>query len=186
MIEVDRHSSFKKLIRVTAYVIRFVNNCRYAEKTRGSLESHEINAATKQLIRDVQSQQYPEIKQYLCQGGHRPNLVRQLDLFLDDNKLIRCRGRLLNAPLLDCTKFPYLLPANDTLTNLIVMDAHVTHLHSGVEGTVTILRHKFWIPSIRQCVRKVIHACVTCREVTSRPYRIPDRIPDPLRCQPTA
>ncbi|XP_053402251.1 uncharacterized protein LOC128557826 [Mercenaria mercenaria] len=58
------------------------------------------------------------------------------------------------------------------------MDAHITQLHSGTESTVTFIRQKFWNPSIRQHVRKIIHSCVTCRKVTSRPYRVPD--PPPL------
>ncbi|XP_053403036.1 uncharacterized protein LOC123546131 [Mercenaria mercenaria] len=182
IIDIQRFSSYRKLLRVTAYVIRFVNNCRNVKKSRGPLESHEINTAARQLIKHVQDIHFHDVKQYLSQKEKRcttiPNLVRQLDLFLDEDNLIRCGGRISNAPLLDSTKFPYLLPSRNNFTDLIVMDAHITQLHSGTESTVTFIRQKFWIPSIRQHVRKIIRSCVTCRKVTSSPYRVPD--PPPL------
>lgn len=75
-------------------------------------------------------------------------------------------------------KFPYLLPPKDRLTTLIIQEAHITHLHSGLESIVTYLRQKFWIPSIRQRVRSTIHKCTVCRKVSGQPYRAPD--PPPL------
>ncbi|XP_053406522.1 uncharacterized protein LOC128559275 [Mercenaria mercenaria] len=182
VIDINRFDTYRKLIRVTAYVLRFVNNCRNIEKVYGPLESHEINAAAKHLIKYVQSRHFPDVIEYIYQNRNiqlkRPNLVRQLDLFLDDDKLIRCGGRLSNAPLLHSTRFPYLLPSKDNLTKLIILDAHVTHMHSGTESTVTYLRQIFWIPSIRQRVQKIVRSCVTCRKVTGRAYRVPD--PPPL------
>jgi len=35
-----------------------------------------------------------------------PSLVKQLRLFLDDSKLIRCGDRIHNAPTTDAAKFP--------------------------------------------------------------------------------
>ncbi|XP_053372928.1 uncharacterized protein LOC128546437 [Mercenaria mercenaria] len=135
IIDIQRFSSYRKLLRVTAYVIRFVNNCRNVKKSRGPLESHEINTEARQLIKHVQDIHFHDVKQYLSQKEKRcttiPNLVRQLDLFLDEDNLIRCGGRISNAPLLDSTKFPYLLPSRNNFTDLIIMDAHITQLHSG-------------------------------------------------------
>lgn len=68
------------------------------------------------------------------------NLVRQLDIYMDEKNLMRCRGRIHNAPLDVDAKFPYLLPPKDRLTVLIIEHAHVTHLHSGLESTVAFFR----------------------------------------------
>ena len=41
----------------------------------------------------------------------RNTLVRQLQLFLDDDGFIRYCGRIHNGPLTELARFPYLLPA---------------------------------------------------------------------------
>ena len=105
-------------------------------------------------------------------------LVRQLRLYLNGNGVVRCGGRIHNAPLDYATKFPYLLPKKHELTKLIVFDAHENQLHSGVNSTITQLRQKFWIPAIRQCVRSLLLTCVKCNRVIGRLYGTPD--PPPL------
>ena len=58
--------------------------------------------------------------------------MRQLRLYLHDNAVLRCRGRLESAPLDDQSKFPVLLPRNEHFTSLVALAAHVQVLHSGV------------------------------------------------------
>ena len=58
------------------------------------------------------------------------------------------------------------------------MDTHKKLHHGGVSITVTALRQTYWIPSIRQCVRKVLRRCVRCNWLMGKPYRAPD--PPPL------
>ena len=74
--------------------------------------------------------------------------------------------------------FPHLLPPKDRLTTPIIQEAHATHLHSGLESTVTYLRQKLWIPRIRQRVKSAIHKCTFCCKVLGQPYRAP--APPPL------
>lgn len=182
IVNLDRYSSYHKLIRVYAYVLRFINNCLSSQKTSGSLTAKELNTATINIIRHVQHKEFPEVIRYLTlqekHSGSKPTIVRQLDLYLDTDKVLRCGGRLSNAPLNDYARFPYLLPSKSRLTDLIIKNAHAAQLHAGKENIVTYLRQKFWIPNIRQRVRHVIRTCVTCRKVSSKPYKIPD--PPPL------
>ncbi|VDH93045.1 Hypothetical predicted protein [Mytilus galloprovincialis] len=58
------------------------------------------------------------------------------------------------------------------------MDAHINHLHEGVNSTVTHLRQVYWIPRIRQRVKVILRKCVNCRKVTGHAYQQPD--PPPL------
>ena len=51
-------------------------------------------------------------------------------------------------------------------------------MHSGVLVIVTQIRQTYWIPAIRQVVKKILHRCVTCRKVNGKPYSIRD--PPPL------
>ena len=92
-----------------------------------------------------------------------------------------------NAPLDKFAKFPLLLPAKDKLTELIITDAHVTHLHSRLSSTVTLRCQTYWIPTLRQVVKSILHKCVSCKKVTGRPYSAPDPPPlpkDRLREEP--
>ena len=107
------------------------------------------------------------------------SLRLQLNLFLDENGLWRCGGRLANANLPYSTKYPLLLPRNHPLTPLIVNDAHRRVLHNGVCETLTEVRRKFWIVKGRSLVRGIIHRCVTCRRFEGSPFPTPPPPPIP-------
>ena len=108
---------------------------------------------------------YPtELANLLANTSSRLPLVRQLRLFLVKD-IIRFCGRIHNAPLHESAKFPILLPQNHHLTKLIVRDAHERTLHSGLNSTLTHLRQRYWIPTGRQYVKKIIRHCVTCRTI---------------------
>ena len=92
--------------------------------------------------------------------------------------MIRCGGRIHNAPTSDLAKFPYLLPSRHPLTTLIIMVTHQKLHHAGASNTVTALHQVYWIPAIRQKVRKLLHQCVICNKLSGKPYRAPD--PPPL------
>ena len=110
--------------------------------------------------------------------------MRQLQLYMDENSVMKCRGRMKNAPMQESAKYPILLPPNELLTTLIVKEAHEQLLHSGVNSTITHVRQTIWIPSIRQFVETLIRKCVTCRKVNGPSYQAPDPSPLPkLRVQ---
>ncbi|XP_063442079.1 uncharacterized protein LOC134722391 [Mytilus trossulus] len=58
------------------------------------------------------------------------------------------------------------------------MDAHISHLHSELSSSVTLIRQTYWIPTIRQVANSILRKCVTCKKVKGRPYTAPD--PPPL------
>ena len=97
-------------------------------------------------------------------------LVRQLLLFLDDNAVLRHRGRLESAPLDDHSEFPSLLPRNEHFTKLVVLAAHVQLRDSGVRETLAQLRQKYQVPRERQ-VRSLVRKCVTCRKTDGNTFR---------------
>ena len=183
IINLSRYSTLTKLLRVTGYVLRFINNLRDSTaKQTGTLSVTELNTAQFRWIFDCQQQQFPteiqHLKLNLCNKKYPP-LVRQLQLFLDDKGYLRCGGRIHNASVHNTTKLPYLLPSQHTLTTLIILVAHITQLHGGVIRTVTALRDKFWIMSAQRYVRSFIRTCITCRKVCGKPYSQPDHSPLP-------
>ena len=110
----------------------------------------------------------------LSNSSPRTALVRQLRLFLDGTGLIRCGGRIHNAPITESAKFPLLLPPKNPFTDLVIRDTHVRQLHAGVNSTLTALRLKYWIPAGRQHVKKAINHCVSCKKISGLPYNVPD------------
>jgi len=165
---------------VTAYVRQFLNNSRLASLSRltGTLTASEPAQASLQWIHHVQHTIFGDEINNLTSKSHCLSLVKQLRLFIDHDGLLRCGGRIHNAPLLELAKFPYLLPSRHTFTTLVIKNAHVTQLHGGLNATLTAICQKYWIPSARQRINTVIRKCVTCRKTSGKPYAMPD--PPPL------
>ena len=110
----------------------------------------ELSLAKVKWIQAVQHEQFSVEIQNLQSQLQRLSLVRQLRLFLDKDKLLRCGGRIHNVPLSELAEFPYLLPSKHRFTDLVILQAHTQLHHSGVNATLTLLRQRYWIPSGRQ------------------------------------
>ena len=157
-------------------MLRFIRNCRLDKSTRRlePLTVAELNEADHLWIRGSQRTKHSDEIDNLKSKHSRLTLVKQLKLFLDDEGDIRCGGRIHNAPVSEEAKFPYLLPPKIPYTRLLVEDAHERLLHSGVCATITYLRQKYWIPTVRQYVQTILRKCVVCRKVNGKPYSAPD------------
>jgi len=181
VINIEKYSKYSTLLRVTAYVRRFISNCKQSStKITGVLTSTEIEVAEQRWLLACQGSSF--VEEITCLKSKVPKrhpLVRQLRLFVDDTGIIRCGGRIHNASVADVTRFPYLLPRQHKLTNLIVQDAHENQLHAGTNATATQIRQKYWIPAIRQCVRSVLRKCVICKRVQGKSYKSVESPPLP-------
>ena len=181
IVDIAHISSISKLLAVTAYVLRYIHNSRKQQPLlNGPLTATELNSARKHWISSSQSTSYlTELSYLLKKQGSCPNLVRQLRLYLDQDSLIRCGGRIHNAPLDQCTKFPYLLPPKHPLTTMIIQDTHKKLHHGGTAITMTAVRQVYWIPTIRQRIRSILRKCVACARAMGKPYKTPDLPPLP-------
>ncbi|XP_071149319.1 uncharacterized protein [Mytilus edulis] len=180
-IDIQRYRSLEKAIRVTAYVMRFIQNLRNSKDKRsiGFISVEERCKALKVLIVTVQQETFKdEIESLNSSSQKKLPLVRQLKLYTGKYGLLRCTGRIQNAPVKESTKYPLLLPTHHSLTSLIVMDAHTKTLHAGLNSTIAYIQQKYWVPRIRQCVTSQIRKCVQCIKLSGMPYSAPD--PPPL------
>ena len=140
-MDIKRYSSLQKLLAVTAYVLRFTNIIRRIDSTNTKhLTTFELARASLKLLRAVQYEAFLVEISNLKSQSHRLPLVRKLRLFLDEHQLIRCGGRIHNAPLSELARFPYLLPSKHHFTNLVILQAHTAQYHSGVNSTLTTVR----------------------------------------------
>jgi len=144
LIDVTRFSKLSKLVATTAYVFRFLNNLRQPSSLRqtGPLTTSELTQANLKWIHNTQHTTFSKEIANIQSRHNRLPLVRQLRLFLDSNNLLRCGGRIHNAPISELAKFPYLLPSRHYFTTLVIQNVHVTQLHCGTNATLTTLRQR--------------------------------------------
>ena len=163
-IDLTKYSCFKKLINVTRYVFQFMSH-----KT-----NKPMTDPTKYWIKHQQREYYPEIVDILQKKTTgRNKLIRDLGLYLDKEKVIRCRGRITNAPVPYEARHPILLPKMSHLTQLIIMEAHRITLHGGLGDTLAQIRKDYWIPKGRQAIKVTLKGCNICRRYEARPISYP-------------
>lgn len=165
-------SSLDRLLRVTALALKFC--CMLQRKTLPEVTDlpEAGETARAEMLWIVESQTL------LLRDKNFDNWKKQFGLFLDNDGIWRCRGRIANADVPYSTKYPVMLHSDHHLTKLFVESAHQRVCHNGVRETLTELRSRFWIVKGRSAVRQVLHHCTICKRIEGRPYRAPP--PPPL------
>ena len=69
-------------------------------------------------------------------------------------------------------KEPTLISKKSQFTTLLVRSVHERQLHAGVRETVIALRNRFWWPSPRREVTKILRRCVRCRYHVGVPFKL--------------
>ena len=160
IIDISRFSKLKRLLNVTAYVTRFAS----------STETGDLSAEGLEKVKLMWIASEQENKEMFTKTGNNLNFILY-------NDIIRCKGRITNADLPYSTKFPIYLPVNSYFTQLIIKDAHDEVYHQKITVTLTQVRTEYWMPRVRQIVKKVISSCGLCRLYDSSPYK-PSAVPD--------
>ena len=157
----SRYSSWRRLVRVTAWVKRFLTNSKTPLESRNlaaSLSDRELLFAKQHWVRQAQAEVFP--------GGTKDQRLIQLTPMLDSDGLLRIDGRLKLAKDLPYqTRHPIILPTHLVVTRLIIVDTHEKLGHStGAENVLTEFRTKFWIVKGRQTVKTIMTKCLVCRK----------------------
>ena len=180
IIELQRFSSKRRLVRTVAWVLRFVHNVKSAISRKDiniekELNVNEIDNAERLLIRDIQFIEFKEEVQFLLSKGKDsskvPIKVNQFNLFIDEHGIVKCRSRLSNANIPDAGKYPILLPARNLFSRLTVLEAHGRVFHNGIRETLNCLRQKYWVLRGREIVKAHIRNCVICKKLEGLPFK---------------
>lgn len=167
-----RYSSWKKLLRVAAYCLRFVTNSRSTQqlKETQALTTKEIQTAKMRLIQYEQQHAFQDEITSLQknQQVNRQSSVRSLNPFLDEDNVMRVGGRLSHSTLPSSQRHPIILKPSSHLTKIIIHQAHIDTLHGGVKLTLNRLRDEFWILRGTNSVKGHIQNCLRCRRFNSR------------------
>ena len=169
VIPMKNYSSLIKLLRITAYVMRFIHNLKNSfsrknankevseKKLSGPLTVVELESGKKLWIKCEQRKILADKK--------FSNLKKQLSLFQDEEDILRTRGRFQNTSWDFERKYPALLPQYSHFTKLIIWKAHTEVQHAGIPSTLNECRKEFWISSGRQIVKSLLRKCVQCMKI---------------------
>ena len=171
ILDITRFSDLNKLIRTTSHIFRFINNCR-------KITCDSNKASQLYWIRTSQKQQFGEIFEFLQNPKTKacpPNLVNQLNLFIDDCNIIRSKGRIdKSIAASPGIRDPIVLPKNHYFTALFIRQTHEKLFHMGLSTTTNAIRNEgYWIPSIRTTVKSVIKDCFLCTKMNAFSFRYP-------------
>jgi len=181
-----RYSSWPKLVRITAYLIKFVNICRNRKAPSGylispgaALSSNEYSVAKLFWLKQLQAELFPTKLQALQCDKSIParSSLAPLTPFLDREGVIRVGGRLHHSHLPFSSRHPILLSPHH-LVRLIIHHMHLRTLHGGTQLTLSALRQEYWILRAQSLVKSTIHGCVRCiRERASVPTQLMGDLP---------
>ena len=147
----------------------------------------------KHWLKKLQELHYPDLIQFLEQlKGHNtrslegkkiirnlklivPSSCSNLHMVLDKDGIIRVRTSLSNCPNLTYDqKYPILLPAKDSFTNLVIKHSHNLAGHMGLHHTRAHLRRRFWVPKDTSVISLVVRKCPSCNAQRGQRYHVPD------------
>lgn len=158
-----RVSTWKRLLRIVVYVLRFAKKL---PRLPSAIEASEMEAAETILLRDLQRKYFTDELRTIPKGSPPAPSLRKLDPFVDASSgLLRVGGRLKSADIPYQSRHPVLLPRRDHVVNLIIDDCHRCNFHTGSHLLMSLLRQRYWIISARNIIRQRIRQCNFCFKV---------------------
>ena len=165
MIDCGKFGNFIFLLCVTTQVLRFVEltskrspNVFKVCYTDAAIEAVELNRA--EVFRFVlyklrHSRKRSVIWKVTPIGWSLLTYIDQfIKLFLDDQNLLKCQSRIINANLLASYKNHVLLPSTHLFVKLLMIDAHYRMKHGGVNTILMALHERYWVFRGRHLVKE--------------------------------
>ncbi|VDL74292.1 unnamed protein product, partial [Nippostrongylus brasiliensis] len=179
-----KRAELQSIKRIVAFVLRFIHNTisRHNSKETTQIqlsplfdeakpsdspipEGLEIKRATKMVAKQHQLAWIAPTTQAA---------LKHLNLYVDHQGILRCRGRLGKSAMSKEAKFPMLVLQKTWLSRLIIEDCHAKQ-HPGISHTMCKVREQFWIPKLRAEVTSILRKCVQCQRFNNLPFSYPDQ-----------
>jgi len=127
-----------------------------------------MSQATLAIVKAVQKEAFPDALRVLpnhlgfdapinlladdmLKNFPRLRELQALNPYLVDD-VLRVGGRLQNAPLLNASKHPILLPSKHPVTDLLILMHHTRDGHIGSSHVLTAMNRDYWIMKGRSTV----------------------------------
>ncbi|GFV96664.1 DUF1758 domain-containing protein [Trichonephila clavipes] len=162
------------MIRVFAWILRFVNNCRkdYNKCKEHELSVAEIENSEKQLIRLTQTYYLPDVESL------------KFVTFIDNDNILRVKSKITERNDESSFLYPILLPDKCEFTKLLIRSIHKKNCHAGIQIMQSLIRERFWIIKARKAIKSILNECFICarfkvKSLSSGPSPLPpDRVND--------
>lgn len=158
-------SSHWRVVRITATILRFVNNFKakwgppnITFKQTGILTTEELIQAETILVKQAQ-------KSFQTTAEFKKS--KTLTPFVDKDGIVRVGGRVEKAVISYDNRHPAILPYNHWLSKLVVMRQH-QYGHPGVATTSAKVRRRFWIIGVSRIAKSIINKCIYCKETRAK------------------
>ncbi|XP_062542532.1 uncharacterized protein LOC134210507 [Armigeres subalbatus] len=187
VIDVSRFSSWRRLLIVTGYVLRFCTNiqrsCRKVPLIAGPLMREELRSAEAHHYRQAQRDIYHDEVAVLVAKEERGKQIPKasplykLSPFVDDSGVLRMKGRTgVCAYLHSDAKNPVILPPKHPVTSLLLAHYHEKYLHRNYDIAVNEVRQKYSIFRLRQTLATIRRNCQWCkhRDAVPQPPEMAD------------
>lgn len=176
----SRRSTLNGVLRVTAYVLRFIKCIRESiqEKRQklaalplvigkpSTVTPQERDEALLQWVHIVQRTSFPKEIEALSVSNPLPKgsrLVKLVPHWFSEDSTLRLAGRVEYSHLPHDEKHQMILPADHRLVLLLIRQAHIRTIHGGPQLCIANLRQRWWILNVRRQVQKYIHkSCTQC------------------------
>ena len=171
---VNCFSSFMKLQRIAAWILRFCNNCCMIKSSHiltPQLTVSELITAENHWFKYAQSNDFSaklsslQAKKFIS----RSSCLFHLHPFLDSHGILRMKGRQSHSSTSYARTHPIILHGRNSITKLIIYTEHLRLLHAGPTMLLGSLTRRFNILYMRKTVHSITRGCITCRHLTTKP-----------------
>ena len=193
LIPVDKYSNLNTFVAVHQHVFTFIDKLKRKLRCKEGYSHILCNdnpseMALNYILKCEQAIQFSDVLLYFNSPNSStmsiPNLVKQLNVFIDGNGILRVGSKMLkgsSGPIKYC---PILLPKSGNLTDRIILNMHKELHHSGIYCVLSQLRKKFWIPCIFSVVKKTLQTCLHCKRFNARTVKLNQNVYRDFRLEP--
>lgn len=159
-----QYGSWTKLIRVTAYVMRFVKILKFKIRPTKPLLTEELLNAEEYWIKQSQLEYFHAEMNTLKSSAEitKGSPLHKLNPFTDKGGILRASGRIKRSNMPYDTTHPVILHGKSVIVKLLASHAHRMLLHGGLQLCTQYLRNKYWIIGARSVIKQQISICVPC------------------------
>lgn len=164
--DIEKFSEFYKLLRITAWVKKFIMILRNKNNESKFLSTHDLEWARNQWIKVVQEIHFAaDLKKYLGESKNSCDRIRlsKFPIKLDEVGVLRIDGRIGRANIENSFKSPIILDINHRFTKLLIQNLHEQLNHVGVQSIINLFRRTFWIPKMTSSIKRVLRLCRICK-----------------------
>ena len=168
LIPFDKFSSYQKLLRVTAYVLRLLPSHESYRTLDGNI-AHPVglDETKRHLQYLVQGEPFNTERKDLLDNKSvkRSSRIAQFTPFIGSHGLIRSSGRLRRLEQIDFdAKQPIVLDAGNTFVKLFLRHTHLKDHHQDIDYLRSKVQELYAILKLRSTLRSIKSNCFLCRK----------------------